>query len=209
MLAAMSVRIGRRGGRWIEVAARHSEGEREAERFDDVAHALRFLRDGIGPGDVRALRGLLAHETAIARLDDPAVLRVVAGRLLARTFTAVVGLERGPGFVAERVEGVLSRVVLPAPAPRASSIVEDAGEVARERPESWEPVAQAQTLVAAARAGTPFCEICEAPGSSAGRIEVAAVAPAEGLDPAAQAATLIDAARSGVPFCELCRADRA
>jgi hypothetical protein len=207
MLAAMSVRIGVRGGRWIEVAPRHPGGE--VLRFDDVAHALRFLREGIGPGDVRALRGLLADESGTSRLDDPAVLRLVAGRLVARRLAAVIGQEWGPGFVAERIEGVLPKVVLPAPAPRVSAIDEEVAEVARERPEAWEPVAQAWTLVAAARDGTPFCEICEAPKPSARPIEVAADSLVKDVEPAEQAATLIEAARRGVPFCELCRADRA
>jgi hypothetical protein len=208
MLTTMSVRIGRRGGRWIEVAPWHSAGEREAVRFDDVAHALRFLREGIGPGDVRALRGLIADETATSRLDDPAVLRLVAGRLLARRFRAVIEQERGPGFVERRVEGVLSKVVLPAPPPRVAPIVEEADEVAREQPELRDPVGQALTLVEAARDGVPFCEICDAPKLSPEPIEVAPEPLPADLDPAEQAATLIEAARGGVPFCEICGAGR-
>lgn len=64
-------------------------------------------------------------------------------------------------------------------------------------------IAQAETLEAAAKDGTPFCEVCEAARKTA---QQAAEAEANQI---AQADTLEQAARDGTPFCEICEKMRA
>ncbi|HEY3818178.1 MAG TPA: hypothetical protein VGL81_13455 [Polyangiaceae bacterium] len=95
--------------------------------------------------------------------------------------------------------------------------------------------AQAQTLIAASQAGTPFCEECErlklaaakeaaeaaaaaealedeAAASEAAEDEAAATEAVEddaaAIDAAAQAETLVAAAAEGMPFCEECEKAR-
>lgn len=161
----MSVRIGHRGDRWVELGAWHAVGG-EALRFCDSGGALLFLREQVTPLDLRALRRLLTAEDAMTpRLDDAVVLRLVAHRLQLRTLKAVAGQERRRSFVGRKPVWTPPRIELPAPAPRESAPVVELPAV--ESPPTVAPTpgvaadAQALTLREAAREGTPFCEICE------------------------------------------------
>ncbi|MBV6324355.1 hypothetical protein [Duganella violaceipulchra] len=64
-------------------------------------------------------------------------------------------------------------------------------------------IAQAEALEAAAKDGTPFCEVCEAARKAA---QESAEAEANQI---AQADTLEQAAVDGTPFCEICEKMRA
>lgn len=166
----MGVRIGHRGDRWIELGAWFAVTG-EALRFCDATGALLFLRERITPGDLRTLRALLTHENALTgRLDDAAVLRLVAHRLCARTLKATLWHERRYSFVERAALWQPARVELPAPAPR---VAEPSAELQAAVPEKAETLpadvdaaAQAETLRTAARTGAPFCEICRKPAAA-------------------------------------------
>jgi len=211
----MSVRIGHRGDRWIELGAWH-DVRGEALRFADLAAALLFLRERVTAGDPRTLRALLTRDSAVTpRLDDAALLRLVARRLHAGTLKAVVWHERRYSLVDQTPLWQPPRVVLPAAEPRvaAPAPVEEPPPLAPApaMPDDWDAAAQAATLRAAARDGAPFCEVCRRPPATPPpRVAPAAAAPPRPTlppdsDAAAQAATLRAAARDGAPFCEICR----
>lgn len=84
----------------------------------------------------------------------------------------------------------------------AESPVEEPPEYA---PETEVTLAQAETLRAAARLGTPFCEVCEmASAKSAAQREAEEQAAEEAAREAAQVAVLTRAAANGTAFCEIC-----
>ncbi len=157
----MGVRIGHRGDRWIELSAWHATTG-AALRFSDITGALLFLRERIGPDDVRTLRALLTHDNATTgRLDDAAVMRLVAHRLCARTLKAVVWHERRDSFVERRAAWQPARVELPAAEPRIAQPQGEFEIAPTALPDDLDPAAQASTLREAARSGVPFCEICQ------------------------------------------------
>jgi hypothetical protein len=210
----MSVRIGHRGDHWIELGARHIV-HGEALRFLDVSGALLFLREHITAGDLRTLRALLTRDNAMTpRLDDAALLRSVAHRLHAGALKAVVWHERRDTFVEQAPHWQPPRLVLPAAEPRvaAPAPVDEPPPHAPApppvMPRDWDAAAQAATLRAAARDGSPFCEVCRPPPPAAPP-RPPAPPPASTLPPnsdgAAQARALREAARDGAPFCEICR----
>lgn len=93
---------------------------------------------------------------------------------------------------------------------QTSSVLEEAVSISELVPEEEpsavdpegpaDPVAanQVATLLAAARSGTPFCEVCTAEPPA--RAAVDSTKPTS----AAQVAVLLAAAESGAPFCEVC-----
>ncbi|MBL9103077.1 MAG: hypothetical protein JNL82_19180 [Myxococcales bacterium] len=159
----MGVRIGARGGRWIEVHLAAAV-TRDAIRFHDAAHALRLLREHADADDVRRLRELVpGAATSNRRLVDLEVLRRVAERLAAGTLVAVVHAREYPALT--------SSVTLPPPAdvplvpftarPEPPTLAPVRARIPEFTPPSdWEPLAQARALVAAAEDGAPFCEVC-------------------------------------------------
>lgn len=165
----MSVRIGHRGDRWIELGAWHAVAG-EALRFGDEAGAHRFLREQLQTCDLRTLRGLLTRDHALLRgHDDAVVLRLVAQRLHTRALKAVAW--HAPHDSVDRVAAAVwqpARVELPAAQPRESAPVEaPRAAPASLMPADWDAEAQALTLRAAAERGTPFCEICQRAGAGA------------------------------------------
>lgn len=166
ILPAMSLRIGHRGDRWIELGAWHAVVG-EALRFYDAMGAMLFLRERIQPNDIRTLRALLTAESALTRrLDDAAVLRLVSHRLHARKLKAVAWYERSYGFVERPVVWQLPRAELPAAplreaAPDLADLYLSAPAAGPLMPGDWNAEAQAHTLREAALDGTPLCEICQ------------------------------------------------
>lgn len=174
----MSVRIGHRGDRWIELGPWHDHGMTgvgEVLRFHDADGALRFLREQVDAGDLRTLRALLNHEHPLLRGQaDAVVLRLISQRLCTRALRAVARHEPRETVVERASVWQPARVELPAPEIRESAPAEESrSQPAAAMPADWDAEAQAHTLRAAAELGTPFCEICQ----RAARSSAAAAAP--------------------------------
>lgn len=76
----------------------------------------------------------------------------------------------------------------------------DASSEPQYAPETAQTAAQVATLLSAAYAGVPFCEVCEQTAKAEAQREQAKAATE-----AAQVATMTTAAASGAAFCEVCQ----
>lgn len=226
-VASVGVQIGHRGGRWIELCV--ARPHPDAPWFHDAAHALRYLRERTDAGEVRRLRALLpGAELPAQRLDDAEVLRRIAEGLVARRLSLRFERDREHAWI----EAPAPSVPASRPSIQRSPMDEPAEVSQRPRadlpefvpPNDWDSLAQARTLILAAREGAPFCAVCQrkrspiaaTPVTTASRpadtaspeaVESRAASDAPlpaSVDAVAQARTLVQAARDGVPFCAVC-----
>jgi hypothetical protein len=210
----MSIRIGHRGDRWIELGAWHAVVG-DALRFCDAAGALLFLRQRIQPEDLRRLRALLTdRDVVLQRLDEAVLLQLVSQRLHAGTLKAVAWYDRIYSFTEPVAAWQPPRIELPAPAPRESAPFRESSELSRVAPApaplmpgDVDAQAQASALREAASDGTPFCEICqrtppEPLTSPTGTMTESLSEPTlpRDSDAAAQARVLREAAEEGTPL---------
>lgn len=151
------------------------------QSFDGEPEARRFIqRYFLDAGAMARLRGALASDLyPLTRWSDEEVLSAAARRLARGQWrVAYEALAAAPAGPAPIQRSVPARREAPPPQdamaqrlqriPRMPSArAEQPADVPPPAPAEWSPsaadqVAQAETLVTAARDGTPFCAICEA-----------------------------------------------